>query len=143
MRASQVTAFIVERGFGGVSSGPPEDKMGIKCSNTAEVYFEDVRVPRANVLGEVGDGFKVAMNILNNGRFGMAACLAGTQRAALRQAAEHAATRTQFGHKLKDFGTIQASTLSGRPRVRSDRTRTNRAPLTGQTGAHGDAAVRY
>lgn len=100
---------MVERAFGGVTSGPPENKMGIKCSNTAEVYFEDVRVPAANVLGGVGEGFKVAMNILNNGRFGMAACLAGTQRAAMRQAAEHAATRTQFGRKLKDFGTIQAS----------------------------------
>lgn len=115
----------MERSFGGVSSGPPENKMGIKCSNTAEVYFEDVRVPKANVLGEVGDGFKVAMNILNNGRFGMAACLAGTQRAALRQAAEHAATRTQFGHKLKDFGTIQASSSFGRlpapGRARTDR----------------------
>ncbi|XP_049875875.1 very long-chain specific acyl-CoA dehydrogenase, mitochondrial [Pectinophora gossypiella] len=103
----KVTAFIVERSFGGVSSGPPENKMGIKCSNTTEVYYEDVRVPAENVLGGVGNGFKVAMNILNNGRFGMAAALAGTQRAALRQAAEHAATRTQFQRKIKDFGTIQ------------------------------------
>ncbi|KAI8437882.1 hypothetical protein MSG28_010564 [Choristoneura fumiferana] len=103
----KVTAFIVERSFGGVSSGPPENKMGIKCSNTAEVYYEDVPVPAANVLGGVGNGFKVAMNILNNGRFGMGAALAGTQRAALRQAAEHAATRVQFGKKLIEFGTIQ------------------------------------
>ncbi|XP_041975034.1 very long-chain specific acyl-CoA dehydrogenase, mitochondrial [Aricia agestis] len=103
----KVTAFIVERGFGGVSSGPPENKMGIRCSNTAEVYYEDVRVPVANVLGGVGNGFKVAMNILNNGRFGMAAALAGTQRAALRQAAEHAATRVQFGRRLADFASVQ------------------------------------
>ncbi|XP_073958376.1 very long-chain specific acyl-CoA dehydrogenase, mitochondrial-like [Choristoneura fumiferana] len=103
----KVTAFIVERSFGGVTSGPPENKMGIKCSNTAEVYYEDVPVPAANVLGGVGNGFKVAMNILNNGRFGMGAALAGTQRAALRQAAEHAATRVQFGKKLIEFGTIQ------------------------------------
>lgn len=60
----KVTAFIVERGFGGVTSGPPEKKMGIKCSNTAEVYFEDCKVPVENVIGEVGDGFKVAMQIL-------------------------------------------------------------------------------
>ncbi|VVD04645.1 unnamed protein product [Leptidea sinapis] len=103
----KVTAFIVERGFGGVSSGPPENKMGIRCSNTTEVYFEDVRVPVENVLGGVGNGFKVAMNILNNGRFGMAAALAGTQRAALRQAAEHAATRQQFGRRLADFGAVR------------------------------------
>ncbi|XP_038207818.1 very long-chain specific acyl-CoA dehydrogenase, mitochondrial [Zerene cesonia] len=103
----KVTAFIVERSFGGVSSGPPENKMGIRCSNTTEVYYEDVRVPVANVLGGVGNGFKVAMNILNNGRFGMAAALAGTQRAALRQAAEHAATRVQFGRRLADFAAVR------------------------------------
>lgn len=102
-----MTAFIVERSFGGVSSGPPENKMGIRCSNTTEVYYEDVKVPVENVLGGVGNGFKVAMNILNNGRFGMAAALAGTQRAALRQAAEHAATRVQFGKRLAEFGAVQ------------------------------------
>ncbi|CAH1781953.1 unnamed protein product, partial [Owenia fusiformis] len=82
----KVTAFIVERDFGGVTSGPPEKKMGIKCSNTAEVYFEDVKIPAENVLGGEGGGFKVAMNILNNGRFGMAAALSGTMRAVIKQA---------------------------------------------------------
>ncbi len=76
----QVTAFIVERGFGGVSSGPPEKKMGIKCSNTAEVVFEDTPVPAENVLGGVGNGFKMAMQILNNGRFGMGSALTGKFR---------------------------------------------------------------
>lgn len=60
----KVTAFIVERDFGGITSGPPENKMGIKCSNTAEVNFSDVKVPVENVIGEVGGGFKVAMEIL-------------------------------------------------------------------------------
>lgn len=67
-------------------SGPPEKKMGIKASNTAEVYFDGVRVPSENVLGEVGGGFKVAMHILNNGRFGMAAALAGTMRGIIAKA---------------------------------------------------------
>jgi hypothetical protein len=67
-------------------SGPPEKKMGIKASNTAEVYFDGVRVPAENVLGEVGGGFKVAMHILNNGRFGMAATLAGTMKAIIAKA---------------------------------------------------------
>lgn len=67
-------------------SGPPEKKMGIKASNTAEVYFDGVRVPSENVLGEVGGGFKVAMHILNNGRFGMAAALAGTMKAIIAKA---------------------------------------------------------
>lgn len=56
---SQVTAFIVERAFGGVTNGPPENKMGIKASNTAEVFYEDVKIPIENVLGGVGNGFKV------------------------------------------------------------------------------------
>ncbi|KAF7408451.1 hypothetical protein HZH66_002988 [Vespula vulgaris] len=70
------TAFIVERGFGGVTNGPPEKKMGIKASNTSALFFEDVKIPVENRLGEEGQGFKIAMNILNNGRFGMVAALA-------------------------------------------------------------------
>ncbi|XP_043952765.1 very long-chain specific acyl-CoA dehydrogenase, mitochondrial [Gambusia affinis] len=103
----KITAFIVERSFGGVTHGPPEKKMGIKASNTAEVYFEDVRVPADCVLGEVGGGFKVAMNILNNGRFGMAAALSGTMKGVMAKAIDHAANRTQFGNKIHTYGAIQ------------------------------------
>lgn len=67
-------------------SGPPEKKMGIKASNTAEVYFDNVRVPADCLLGELGGGFKVAMNILNNGRFGMAAALSGTMKGVITKA---------------------------------------------------------
>uniref|UniRef100_A0A8C5TE65 Very long-chain specific acyl-CoA dehydrogenase, mitochondrial n=1 Tax=Malurus cyaneus samueli TaxID=2593467 RepID=A0A8C5TE65_9PASS len=79
----KITAFIVERAFGGVTHGPPEKKLGIRASNTTSVYFDGVRVPSQNVLGAPGGGFKVAMNILNNGRFGMAAAMAGTMRGLL------------------------------------------------------------
>ncbi|NP_776919.1 very long-chain specific acyl-CoA dehydrogenase, mitochondrial precursor [Bos taurus] len=103
----KITAFVVERSFGGVTHGPPEKKMGIKASNTAEVYFDGVRVPAENVLGEVGGGFKVAMHILNNGRFGMAAALAGTMKGIIAKAVDHAANRTQFGEKIHNFGLIQ------------------------------------
>jgi len=103
----KVTAFIVERSFGGVTNGPPEKKMGIKASNTAEVYFEDCKVPAENVLGGVGQGFKVAMNILNNGRFGMAAALSGTMRNVTKKAVAHATTRVQFGRRIDSFGAIQ------------------------------------
>jgi len=103
----KVTAFIVERSFGGVTSGPPEKKMGIKCSNTAEVYYDNVPVPVENVLGGVGEGFKVAMNILNNGRFGMAAALSGTMRASSKAAIYHATNRVQFTRRIDSFGTIQ------------------------------------
>lgn len=103
----KITAFVVERSFGGVTHGPPEKKMGIKASNTAEVYFDGVQVPSENVLGEVGGGFKVAMHILNNGRFGMAAALAGTMKGIIAKAVDHAANRTQFGEKIHNFGLIQ------------------------------------
>lgn len=106
-KKDKITAFIVDRAFGGVSHGPPEKKMGIKCSNTAEVYFEDTKVPIENVLGGVGNGFKVAMNILNNGRFGMGASLAGTMAACIKKAAEHASQRVQFGKKIEEYGAIQ------------------------------------
>ncbi|KAH8390669.1 hypothetical protein KR215_009668 [Drosophila sulfurigaster] len=106
-KKDKVTAFIVERGFGGVTSGPPEKKMGIKASNTTEVYFEDVKIPIENVLGEEGQGFKVAVNILNNGRFGMGATLSGTMKKCIEIATNHANNRVQFGQKIKNFGTIQ------------------------------------
>ncbi|CAH1978628.1 unnamed protein product [Acanthoscelides obtectus] len=103
----KVTAFIVERSFGGVTNGPPEKKMGIKCSNTAEVYYDNVPIPVENVLGGVGNGFKVAMNILNNGRFGMAAALSGTMKTCIKKAVDFATQRTQFGQRIDNFGGIQ------------------------------------
>ncbi|CAG2117950.1 unnamed protein product [Medioppia subpectinata] len=102
----KVTAFVVERGTG-LTSGPPNKKMGIMASNTTEVFFDNVMIPVENVLGQVGGGFKVAMNILNNGRFGMAGALAGSMRTCIEKATEHANTRTQFGQKLSTFGDIQ------------------------------------
>uniref|UniRef100_A0A9J7ZI01 Acyl-CoA dehydrogenase family, member 9 n=2 Tax=Cyprinus carpio TaxID=7962 RepID=A0A9J7ZI01_CYPCA len=76
-KKDKITAFIVERAFGGITSGKPEDKLGIRGSNTCEITFEDTKVPIENVIGEVGGGFKVAMNILNNGRFSMGSAGAG------------------------------------------------------------------
>merc|ERR1712002_868849 len=103
----KVSAMIVERAFGGVTHGPPEKKMGIKCSNTAEVYFENTPVPVENVLSAPGDGFKVAMQILNNGRFGMGAALSGTMRTVIQKACEHATARVQFGSRIDGYGAIQ------------------------------------
>merc|ERR1712002_120359 len=103
----KVSAFIVERSFGGVTHGPPEKKMGIKCSNTAEVYFENTPIPVENVLSKPGDGFKVAMEILNNGRFGMGAALSGTMRSVIQKATDHATQRVQFGSRIDGYGAIQ------------------------------------
>ncbi|XP_043348425.1 very long-chain specific acyl-CoA dehydrogenase, mitochondrial-like isoform X2 [Dermochelys coriacea] len=88
-------------------SGPPEKKMGIKCSNTAEVHFDNVKVPAENLLGELGKGFVVAMHVLNNGRFGMASALSGTMRGVIVKAVDHAANRKQFGDKISNYGAIQ------------------------------------
>lgn len=103
----KVSAFIVERAFGGVTNGPPEKKMGIKASNTAEVFFDNVKVPKENLLGKEGEGFKVAMHILNSGRFGMGAALTGSMKTCIETAVNHAKTRKQFGDYLCNFGTIQ------------------------------------
>merc|ERR1719222_927491 len=103
----KVSAFIVERSFGGVTNGPPENKMGIKCSNTAEVYFENTPIPVENVLRSPGEGFKVAMEILNNGRFGMGTALSGTMRSVIKKATDHATQRVQFGSGIDGYGAIQ------------------------------------
>jgi acyl-CoA dehydrogenase family protein 9 len=103
----KVTAFIVEKGFGGITAGKPETKLGIRGSNTVQLSLEDVRVPKENVLGEVSGGFKVAMTILNNGRFGLGAGTGGAIRKLMGQIGEYADTRTQFGKPLKEFGIIK------------------------------------
>jgi len=102
-----VTAFIVERAFGGVTHGKPEDKLGIRGSNTCEVFFENTPVPIENVLGGVNQGFKVAMNILNNGRFGLGAGAASQVKRMMGLITAHATTRHQFGHPLSHFGMIK------------------------------------
>ena len=78
--------FDLELVTRGLTNGAPERKMGIKASNTTEVYFDNVRIPAENVIGEIGEGFKVAMNVLNSGRFGMGAVLNGTQKELIHRA---------------------------------------------------------
>lgn len=102
-----ITAFIVERSFGGVSVGPEEEKMGIKGSSTATLILEDVEVPKKNVLGEVGKGHKVAMNILNMARLKLAFSNIGTSKQALQLAVNYGKERRQFNTFLVDFTMIQ------------------------------------
>nr|DBA18725.1 TPA: hypothetical protein GDO54_016939 [Pyxicephalus adspersus] len=103
----KITAFIVERAFGGVTHGKPEDKLGIRGSNTCELHFENTKIPVENVIGEVGGGFKVAMNILNSGRFSMGRASAGMIKKLIEMTADYACTRKQFNKKLSDFELIQ------------------------------------
>uniref|UniRef100_A0A8C7P2J2 Uncharacterized protein n=1 Tax=Oncorhynchus mykiss TaxID=8022 RepID=A0A8C7P2J2_ONCMY len=107
VKKDKITAFIVERAFGGITSGKPEDKLGIRGSNTCEVSFDNCPVPVENVIGEVGGGFKVAMNILNSGRFSMGSAGSGMIKKLIEMTAEYAGSRKQFGKNLSEFGMIQ------------------------------------
>jgi alkylation response protein AidB-like acyl-CoA dehydrogenase len=102
-----ITAFIVESRFDGFTVGKKEDKLGIRASSTCELILEGCRVPKENVLGEVGKGYKIAIETLNEGRIGIGAQMAGIARGAWEYAASYAAERTQFGKKLSEFQGIQ------------------------------------
>jgi len=103
----KITAIMVTRDMGGVSHGPEEHKLGIKASSTVEVYFKDVRVPAENVLGKPGDGFKIAMGILNQGRLGLSGGALGTIKAVVDQSVTYAKNRKAFQHTIAEFGVIQ------------------------------------
>jgi alkylation response protein AidB-like acyl-CoA dehydrogenase len=102
------SCFIVERGTPGFSIGAEEKKMGIKGSSTVPIFFENCRIPRENLLHEVGRGHIVAFNILNVGRFSLGAYCLGGSKKALEAASKYSKERTAFGHPLADFGLIQA-----------------------------------
>lgn len=103
----RVTAFIVDAHSEGITLGQPEQKMGIKASDTRTVTFEKVRVPVENVLGEVGQGFKVALEVLNSGRLGLASGSSRGARRILTEAAKYANQREQFGRSIGSFEMIQ------------------------------------
>ncbi len=102
-----ITAFIVERGFEGFSVGKKEDKLGIRSSSTCELILENCVVPKENVLGEVGRGYKVAIETLNEGRIGIGAQMLGISEAALQYAMQYSKEREQFGRKIAEFQAIQ------------------------------------
>ena len=102
-----ITAFIIEKDFAGFSVGKKEDKLGIRASSTCELILEDCKVPKSNVLGEVGKGYKIAIETLNEGRIGIGAQMLGVARGAWEYAAKYAQERKQFGKPLADFQGIQ------------------------------------
>ncbi len=104
-----VTAFIVEKDTPGFAVGKKEDKLGIRASSTCELILDDVRVPKANVLGEVGKGYKVAIETLNEGRIGIGAQMIGLAQGALEGALAYAGEREQFGTKIGKFQAISHS----------------------------------
>jgi len=102
-----ITAFVVEKDFEGFSVGKKEDKLGIRASSTCELVLDNCVVPKGNILGEVGKGYKVAMETLNEGRIGIAAQMIGLAQGALSHAIKYSGERIQFGKPISSFQGIQ------------------------------------
>jgi alkylation response protein AidB-like acyl-CoA dehydrogenase len=102
-----ITAFIVEKGFAGFTVGKKENKLGIRASSTTELILEDCRVPKENVLGEVGKGYKTSIETLNEGRIGIGAQMIGIARGALESSLAYTAERQQFGKSINSFQGLQ------------------------------------
>ena len=102
-----ITAFLVEKDFSGFTVGKKEDKLGIRASSTCELILQDCKVPKSNVLGEVGKGYKIAIETLNEGRIGIGAQMLGVARGAWEYACKYAQERKQFGKPIADFQGIQ------------------------------------
>ncbi|MCY4643343.1 MAG: acyl-CoA dehydrogenase family protein [Bacteriovoracales bacterium] len=103
----KISCFFVEKGAPGLSFGEKEDKMGIRASETRAVFFDQVHVPKENMIGEPGAGFKIAMNVLNSGRFSLGSSSVGAMERIFSLALKHACERKQFNQKLISFGIIQ------------------------------------
>ena len=101
-----ITAFVVERGTPGFSGGKKENKLGMRCSETAEMVFDNCRVPHENILGEVGEGFVQAMKILDGGRISIASLALGIAKGAMETATQYAKEREQFGQPIANFQAI-------------------------------------
>ena len=105
--AKGMSAFIVEKGMKGFSTGKIEDKMGIRCSETAELFFDDCRVPKANLVGQEGKGFGIAMNSLDGARIGVGAIALGLAEGALDESLSYIEQRVQFGKPISKLQGIQ------------------------------------
>ncbi|MBY0518365.1 MAG: acyl-CoA dehydrogenase family protein [Bacteriovoracaceae bacterium] len=106
-KVEKITCFIVEKDMPGVSFGEKEDKMGIRASETRAVYFDNVKVPASNIIGELGKGFKIAMNVLNTGRLSLGSGSVGGMKMILKLAVAQAKTRKQFDDFIINYGLIQ------------------------------------
>ena len=124
-----ITAFLVSGADAGLRAGAPEDKMGLRSSKTASIYFDDVRVPAERRLGEEGGGFKIAMATLDHSRIGIAAQGIGIAQAAYEQSVEYAQTRESFGRKLAEHEAIAFQIADMRVQIDAARALTYRAAL--------------
>ena len=122
-----ISAFVVERGTKGFRSGKKEDKLGVRCSDTSELVFEDCRVPADNLLGAEGMGFVDTLRILDRGRIGIAAFSVGIAQASLEASMRYARERRQFGRVIADFQAVQFKIAEMATRVAAARLLTWRA----------------
>jgi alkylation response protein AidB-like acyl-CoA dehydrogenase len=116
-----ITAFVVERGFPGFAVGRKEDKLGIRASSTTELILDGVAVPAANVLGQVGHGYKVAIDTLNGGRVGIGAQMIGVAGGALAAAVDYVKDRRQFGRSIAEFQGVQFQLAQARTELEAAR----------------------
>jgi alkylation response protein AidB-like acyl-CoA dehydrogenase len=116
-----ITSFLVERSMPGFSVGKKEDKLGIRASSTAELILEGVKVPKANVLGEVGKGYKIAIETLNEGRIGIGSQMVGLAQGALELATKYSQERQQFGKAIAEFQGVQFLLAEMATRVEASR----------------------
>ena len=122
-----ISAFVVERGTKGFRAGKKEDQLGVRCSDTSELIFEDCRIPSANLLGVEGMGFIDTLRLLDRGRIGIAAFSLGIAQASLEASMKYALERKQFGHPIADFQAIQFKIAEMATRVWASRLLTWRA----------------
>ena len=141
-----VTAFMVERDAPGFSVGKKEDKLGIRASSTCELILEDVRVPRRRVVGEVGRGYKVAIETLNEGRIGIGAQMTGLAQGAFECALGYAKERSQFGRAIADFQAVQFELAELATEIEAARLmvyNTARLKESGTSFAHSAAMTKF
>ena len=141
-----ITAFVVERDMHGFSVGKKEDKLGIRASSTCELILEDVRVPRSQIVGEIGKGYKVAVETLNEGRIGIGAQMVGLAQGAFECALAYAKERSQFGRPIADFQAVQFELAEIATEIEAARLmvyNTARLKESGQPFAHTAAMTKY
>jgi alkylation response protein AidB-like acyl-CoA dehydrogenase len=130
-----ITAFLVERNTPGFTIGKKEDKLGIRASSTCELLFDGCKVPKENVLGEVGKGYKIAIETLNEGRIGIAAQMVGLAQGAYEHALKYSQERKQFGKELAEFQAVQFELANMALQIEASRLLTYNAARLRDTGA--------
>jgi len=130
-----ITAFLVEKGTSGFTIGKKEDKLGIRASSTCELIFDGCKIPKENVLGEVGKGYKIAIETLNEGRIGIAAQMVGVAQGAYEHALKYAQERKQFGKEIAEFQAVQFELSNMAMQIEASRLLTYNAARLRDTGA--------